>query len=156
MKLESQFAFKLRPNRVAAVAVTFLGCYLQLVEWVDLYPWNDVRSGNGQETLDLILAGATLVLVMFLWFGGRSASILASVGLTAWFWLQFSTWWIPYVAGTSPGWKRVYQQWFAETVQILPRTEANLPPDANHIVLHVLIVLALIASLRAVFQKASV
>ncbi len=139
------------PNRLAAIAVFVVGGYLQLVEWVDLFPWNDVRSGNGQETLDLILAGVTIFLVIFLWFGGKSAAILSSIGMAIWTWLQLSTWWIPYILGASPGWKRVYESWFSETLQLLPSTEINLPPDANHLVLHILILVALVASLRAIF-----
>jgi hypothetical protein len=47
-------------NRAAAVSVALLGGYLQLVEWVDLLPWNDIRRGNGQESLDLVLAAGTV------------------------------------------------------------------------------------------------
>ena len=148
---EHTINMKWSPNRHAALAVSVVGAYLQLVEWVDLFPWNDVRSGNGQATLDLILAGLTIFLVIFLWFGGRSAAILSSIGLAAWTWLQLSSWWIPYFFGASPGWKRVYENWFSETVQLLPSTEINLPPDANHLVLQILILVALVVSLRAIF-----
>jgi hypothetical protein len=141
------------PNRAAAVAVFAVGVYLQIVEWIDLFPWNDVRSGNGQELLDIILAGATLLLVITLWFGGRWAAVLSSIAIIVWAWLQLSTWWIPYWLGASDGWKRVHSNWFSETIQILPRTENQLPPDANHLVLHVLILVALVSSIRAVFVR---
>jgi hypothetical protein len=139
----------LTPNRVAAGAVLVLGGYLQLVEWVDLHPWNDVRHGNGQETLDLILAGASIILVGWLWISRRWAPLAASLALAAWAWLQIASWWIPYVQGASPGWRRVYARWFADTVQILPRDADHLPPDANHLVLQALILAALIASAAA-------
>lgn len=131
------------------MAVIAVGVYLQIVEWIDLFPWNDVRSGNGQELLDIILAGATVLLVITLWFGGRWAAVVSSIGMIIWAWLQLSTWWIPYWLGASDGWKRVYSNWFSETIQILPRTEDQLPPDANHLVLHVLILVALVSSIRA-------
>ena len=139
------------PNRLAAIAVSVVGSYLQLVEWVDLFPWNDVRNGNGQEMLDLILGGLTVLLVIFLWFGGRFAAIMASFGMAIWTWLQISTWWLPYFRGASTGWKRTYERWFSETIQVLPSTEVNLPPDANHFVLQILILCAFVASLRAAF-----
>ena len=142
---------KRTPNGHAAIAVSVVGGYLQLVEWVDLFPWNDVRNGNGQETVDLILAGVTVLLVLFLWYGGKFAAITSSLGMAIWTWLQVSTWWIPYFRGAPPGWKRVYERWFSETVQVLPRTEANLPPDANHLVLHILILAAFVMSVRAAF-----
>lgn len=141
------------PNKLAALTVLVLGVYLQIVEWIDLFPWNDVRSGNGQETLDLILAGVTLFLVIALWLAGRWAAALTSLALAIWAWLQFTTWWIPYWSGASEGWQRVYANWFADTLQILPRTETQLPPDANHLLLHVLILVALTASIRAAFLR---
>ena len=141
------------PNKHAAIAVAVVGSYLQLVEWIDLFPWNDLRNGNGQETLDLILGGATLLIVIFLWFGGRSAAITASCGMAIWLSLQIMSWWIPYFRGASEGWYRLYERWFSETIELFPQTEVNLPPDANHFVLQILILCALVASLRAAFAK---
>ena len=137
-------------HRLAALCVLVLGGYLQLVEWVDLFPWNDVRRGNGQETLDLILAAATLVLAATLWVSRRWAPLLAVGGLAAWAWLQAVTWWFPYFEGASPGWRRTWDRWFSETIHILPRDADHLPPDANHLLLQALIVVALAASLTAV------
>lgn len=142
-----------QPNRLAAVSVAILGGYLQVVEWIDLYPWNDVRTGNGQETLDLILAGATIVLILGLWFFGRAAASVAAAALAAWIYLQAVTWWVPYFQGASPGWRRVYEKWFADTINILPRTEDKLPPDANHLTLHLLLLLAFALCLLAVFRR---
>ncbi len=41
-----------------------LFAYYQLIEWVDLFPWNDIRNGNGQVTVDLIVAVVMVVLVL--------------------------------------------------------------------------------------------
>ncbi len=46
--------------RRAAMAVLALGAYLEAMEWISLYPWNNIRGGNGQETLDYIIAGLCL------------------------------------------------------------------------------------------------
>lgn len=146
----------LRESRRAAVGAAVLGGYLQLVEWVDLFPWNDIRDGNGQETLNLALAVVSIGLVWALWRGGRIATGLATAALTAWAWLQFATWWVPYIGGATPGWKRVWERWWGETIHVLPRTSENLPPDLNHLVLQALIVTALALSavaLRASFRR---
>jgi hypothetical protein len=140
-------------HRLAAIAVLALGGYLQLVEWVDLYPWNNVRHGNHQEMLDLAIGAATLALAALMWIGWRPAAWLSAAGLGVWAWLQLTTWWIPYFAGASPGWARTYARVFAETTAWLPRSEGHLPPDANHLVLHLLIVIALAASVRAAIAK---
>lgn len=110
-------------NKRAAFALAFLGAYLQLVEWVNLYPWNDVRDGNGQERLDLICAAVTILLVLWLWFGGRIAAGVTSLALASWAYLQAATWWIPYFEGASEDWKRVWNHWFSGTLQILPTSE---------------------------------
>ena len=142
-----------KASRRAAIAVGATGAYLQVVEWVNLFPWNDIRSGNGQESLDLILAGVTLGLVFWLWFGGRLPAATAALGLAVWAALQATTWWIPYFTGASREWKLVYARWFDDTVSILPRTVENLPPDANHLVLHALILIAFAYSLRAYLSR---
>ncbi len=142
-----------KPNRHAAISMLVVGVYLQFVEWIDMFPWNDIRSGNGQETLDLILAGVTFLFVISLWFGGKWAAALSSIGMLVWIYLQISTWWIPYFFGASEGWKRVYANWFSETVHILPSTADNLPPDANHLLLHILILVALVVSMRALLLE---
>jgi hypothetical protein len=133
----------MRAHRRAAVAVAVLGVYLQVVEWVDLFPWNDVRTGSGQEMLDLLLALLSVMLVGWMWTSRRWAQLVATLALAVWAALQVTTWWSPYLWGASPGWKRTWERWFSETVQVLPNDGVHLPPDANHLVLQLLILVAL-------------
>ena len=140
--------------------------YLQLVEWIDLGPWNNFVDGsNGQEQVDLLLGVLTVVLVLALWGdtpapqasapsarrarGGRIATLGAVAATGAWAALQIATWWVPYVQGATPAWQRTYARWFADNVQVLPGEATPLPPDANHLVLHVLIAVAFVLSLIA-------
>lgn len=132
--------------RRAAVALVALGVYLEAVEWIDLSPWNNIRGGNGQETLDCALAAIFAALAAWLWFGGRVPALLSTALMGLWGWLQIGTWWIPYVKGASPEWSRTYAKWFAGATQILPSTPGHLPPDANHLILHVLIAIAFVLS----------
>jgi hypothetical protein len=138
-----------RVYRRAAIAVFVLGAYLQIVEWVDLFPWNNVRNGNGQETLDIVLCASMLIIVLLLWRGWRIAAVVATASLLAWAWLQLTTWWLPYFRGASQGWARTYEHWFSETISWMPRDANHLPPDANHLVLHILIVVAMAMCLLA-------
>ncbi len=127
-----------------------LGVYLQLVEWVDLGPWNTFVDGsNGQEQVDLLLGVLTIVLVVSLWRGGRVATLGAVAATGAWAALQIATWWVPYYQGAAPAWQRTYARWFADNVQVLPGDATHLPPDANHLVLHILIAVAFVLSLLA-------
>lgn len=136
-------------NRAAATAAFILGAYLQVVERINLFPWNDVRNGSGQDALNLYLGIATAVLCLWLWIGGRVAALVTAAGLLVWAYLQIITWWIPYFTGASDGWRRVWKRWFSETIHVLPRTADHLPPDANHLVLHGLIGIALLLAVRA-------
>lgn len=140
------------PHRRAALAVAVLGVYLQVVEWIDLHPWNDVRTGNGQEMLDLLLAPLSVMLVAWMWTSPRWAQAVASAALLVWAGLQVTTWWSPYLWGASPSWKRVHERWFADTVQVLPNDGVHLPPDANHLVLQLLILAALALAAHAAWD----
>lgn len=139
-------------HRLAAVAVLALGVYLQVVEWVDLRPWNDIRQGNGQEMLDLLMAAASGVLTGALWVSRVWAPLLTTMALSMWAWLQAMTWWAPYLQGAPPGWQDIYGRWFEDTVHVLPRDATHLPPDANHLTLHLLIVAALALSVAAAWR----
>lgn len=133
----------------AATALAALGIYLQIIEWIDIRPWNNITQGNGQEGLDVALAVAMAVLVVLLLRCRPWSAWLVSALLSVWAMLQISTWWIPYLAGASPAWERTYAKWFQDNLQVLPTSPGHLPPDASHLVLHALIVLALAMSLAA-------
>ncbi|MDE1986862.1 MAG: hypothetical protein KGJ53_00575 [Alphaproteobacteria bacterium] len=86
----------------AAIGVLALGVYIEAMEWIDLYPWNNIRGGNGQEMLDYIIAGVVVALAAWLWRGGRIPALVSAALTGAWTWLQISTWWLPYIEGATP------------------------------------------------------
>ena len=135
--------------RRAALAVLALGIYLEAMEWIDFYPWNNIRAGNGQATLDVVIAGVLSILIAWLWWGGRIPALLSAGLIGLWGYFQIVTWWIPYIEGASSGWKKVYAKWFAGSTQILPASPDHLPPDANHFVLQLFVLLAFLLSASA-------
>ena len=138
--------------RGAFAAQAALLIYLQVIEWVDLYPWNDIRGGNGQEALDIAL-GLLMLLALAAtrrrWWPGLLIAVL--VYLT-WMALQVTTFWVPYVVGASPRWQRIHAANFSETVQWLPRWDTHLPPDASHFVLQLVLLVALVVTAIALRQ----
>jgi hypothetical protein len=140
------------PSKIAALAVVMVGDYLQLVEWVDLFPWNDVRHGNAQATLDMALGVATVILAIWLYSGDKIAALLGAGALGAWAWLQIESWWLPYFNGASTASKRAWEFCCSETIHVLPQADGRLPPDANHLVLLALIAVALSLVVRALFS----
>lgn len=136
-------------NGLAIAAQAALLIYLQVIEWIDLFPWNDVRRGNGQESLDVALGIFMLVGVFVTWRRWWRAMAIAAAGYAVWLGLQVTTFWIPYARGASPRWQRIHAANFSQTIQWLPRWDNHLPPDASHFVLQLLLVATLAAQIAA-------
>jgi hypothetical protein len=141
-----------RTDKSAVIAQAVLLVYLEVIEWIDLFPWNDVRRGNGQAILDVAL-GAFMLLALAAtwrrWWPGMAAAVL---GYVVWLGLQITTFWIPYAVGASPQWQRIHAANFSQTIQWLPRWDTHLPPDASHFVLQLILVVALGAHVVATWR----
>lgn len=125
--------------------------YYQLIEWVDLFPWNNIRSGNGQENLDFIVGGVLVLFIASAAFRLWRMMFLGGLVYAIWLGLEIDTWWVAYLKGASPSWKQVYQRNFADTVNFLPIRSNHLPPDAAHILMQLFIVIALVTTIAAAF-----
>ena len=137
---------------VSIASQALLLVYLEVIEWVDMFPWNDVRRGNGQEGLDIALGlimASTIVATYRRWRIGMVGAVLV---YAAWLSLQITTFWTAYIGGASPQWQRIHAANFAKTIQWLPRWGTHLPPDASHFVLQVLLVMALITTMAATIR----
>lgn len=128
---------------------TLLLLYLEAIEWLDLFPWNDVRSGNDQEALDVAL-GLLMIGALIATFRRIRLGMGVAVALYGtWLGLQVITFWIPYFRGASAQWQRIHASNFAQTVQWLPTWGTHLPPDASHFLLQILLLVTLIATVAA-------
>lgn len=134
------------------ISQVVLCAYLEVVEWADLFPWNDVRHGNGQPVLDVVLGIIILCAIAVTWRTWRVGMGVATLFYALWLGLQVETFWLPYLRGASPGWQRVYAANFAQTLQWLPRNGTHLPPDANHIVLQALLAITFVALCASTFR----
>lgn len=132
--------------RVSVLSQIALLVYLQVIEWVDLFPWNDVRNGNGQEVLDIVLGVIMIAAIIATYQKSFAGTALAFVVYAAWLYLQVTTFWIPHIAGASEQWQRVHAAHFAQTIQWLPTWDNHLPPDASHFVLQLILLTAFIAT----------
>ncbi len=89
--------------RLSLLSQGLLFVYYQVIEWVNLFPWNDIRHGNGQSSLDLMVAAILAALLLASWRRYRWVMAIG-VGLFGlWTWLQIDSWWVPYFRGASPG-----------------------------------------------------
>ncbi len=139
------------PAAVNAAVVAQLVCavYLQFIEWVPVFPWNDLAHGNGQEQLDVILAVVQLAIAFGFWMSSRVAMGLGLAAYAVWMYLQIDSWWRPYLFGG----RKVGPHWyFARTYKFLPQIDSRPTPDAAHGVLQILLLAVLITGVVAFYQ----
>ena len=126
--------------------------YLQVIEWIDLFPWNDIRGGNGQELLDVTLGAVMIAALAATYRRWRPGVWLATLVYAVWTGLQIETFWVPYALGASKRWARIHEANFAHTIQWLPSRGNHLPPDASHFVLQLLLLITLAVTGLAAFH----
>jgi len=139
-------------NKAAVASQLIAAGYLQLVEWVDLYPWNDLSKGNQQEMMNVaLLAGQALIAF---WFVRQRLALMCVgwAGYAFWLYLQIVSWWRPYLFGNrvvGPNW------YFARTYKFLPQIDQRPTPDADHVVLQLLLLVVLVTAAIAIWRTAS-
>jgi hypothetical protein len=132
--------------RRAVAAQLFCAAYLQLIEWVPVFPWNDLAHGNAQEGLDILLAVLQLAIAFGFLYRRQWAMVLGIAGYLGWFCLQLDSWWRPYLLGgrtVGPNW------YFAHTYKFLPVIDHRPTPDAAHVVLQITLLLVIITAMGA-------
>jgi hypothetical protein len=142
----------MRRSTLAAVGIQVLAAgYLQMVEWVDLFPWNDLSKGNAQEKLDIAIL-ACQVLVAFWYLRQRvGLMVVGWLAYAVWLYLQIDSWWRPYLFGG----RTVGRNWyFAKTYKFLPQIDQRPTPDADHAVLQLLLVAVLVSAAIAIWRTA--
>ena len=123
--------------------------YLEIVEWVPLGNWNNIKNGNGQASLDIVMGLVLAMTVVFYLKRWRWAMLAGPTLYGFWFCLQITTWWLPYLRGATPQWAAIYSRWFASTYKFLPAIGNHPVPDAEHTVLTAILIAALVASVGA-------
>ena len=140
----------MRRSTLVAVGIQILAAgYLQLVEWVSLFPWNDLSKGNAQEKLDIAILGGQ-ALVAFWYVRQRvGLMIVGWLAYAVWLYLQIDSWWRPYLFGgrtVGPNW------YFAKTYKFLPQIGERPTPDADHVLLQLLLLAVLVSAAVAIWR----
>jgi hypothetical protein len=135
-----------RAVRLAVASQLLCACYLQFIEWIPLFPWNNLAYGNKQEVLDGVLAILQLAFAIGFAYHKRWVMAPALVGYGVWLALQVYSWWLPYLFGG----RKVGPNWlFARTHKFLPAIGDRPTPDAAHVVLQSTLVLVIITGIAA-------
>ena len=146
--------------RYSAWLHVLLSGYLWLVAWIPLGNWNRQPDGQLLPALlhgqrigadDIILLAFVTVPAVLFWVAYKRRSFWFGVGALgfdgAWLWMQFQSWWKPYLFGTNVRWQLDYAN--GPTTKILPSFGNHVAPDGMHFAIHVLLVAALATGLVA-------
>lgn len=141
--------------------------YYEFTSYVDLYPFNDLRTISMETSIQSSLAndvpklGIILVTLLAMkywitsWFRFFYASSI--IYYIVFFGIQFFIWWPRYILGASPEQLEQYNEKFANTIKILPTFGNHVAVDLQHNILQTLTVAILIAmgiALRKLMQAA--
>jgi hypothetical protein len=135
-----------------AVALPLLWlAWLALIDWVPMFPLNDLTAGNRRSRLLaavinypfplLIAGGVALRQPWSLW----TATVLCVLTLAG----HLVSWWLPYFGLSSASQRAVYLRDYARTLKILPTRNHTVVPDVQHMVVGA-ITLAMLATTSAV------
>jgi len=134
---------------LAIVTPLVLLAYLALIDFANLYPWNDTASVPKRERIrDALLNYPPLVIasIAFL-LDNQVLRIIGLVLVVVYTIGNAASWWIPYVVGATANQRRQYQTSFSRTSKSLPPIRDHPVPDNEHVVVSVLIWVMLVSSI---------
>ena len=125
---------------LAALLALVLALYLILIDWVNLAPWNNVEDLPVRQKLLLSLTNYTPLL--FIAFACSQQSqiliILALVVGVIDLLMHIMYWWLPYFRGASEFQKQEHAKLFGGTTSFLPSIGDHPIPNAEHVVVGIL------------------
>lgn len=128
--------------------------YQIIIDWVNLFPWNDIwRKNRLLKAQEFIINYLPLLLIAYAYSHytpsslswGMGGSILYLIG-------HIIAWWKPYFLGASPEEKSEYKMYFERTYKFLPAIDDNPVPDAQHVVLGIICLIMTILNTVIFFQ----
>ena len=125
----------------AAVVVPLtLLAYLLVLDFVDLFPWNDLSAvGVREQVLGLLVNDLIVLLIATAFMQARHVFHLLAV-LASWLFLlgHVVAWWIPYLYGSSTQAIQEHARYYSRTMTFLPPIQDHPTPNAAHVVVGVL------------------
>ncbi|MBA2392800.1 MAG: hypothetical protein H0V70_08640 [Ktedonobacteraceae bacterium] len=129
-----------------------LAVYLFIINWIDLFPWNNVRAVSVRRKLLLSLTNYPL-LCFIAWaflLGIHVLMVGAFVMMSIFYGIFYIvSWWIPYFYGLSERQQQEYERKSAGTVTILPRIGKRPVPNVERMIAGGLIVLMFVSAIQA-------
>ncbi|HJW16175.1 MAG TPA: hypothetical protein VJ499_03600 [Flavisolibacter sp.] len=122
--------------------------YHQATTFFDLFPFNNVREYSINERITECLINGIIMIAPLIGFylhieWMMAASLIIYPALLI---AEYFNWWKPYFFGASDAWQKVYDRLFRTTIIVLPPVKKNPIPNLEHLVLHVLTLIACIVT----------
>ncbi|MEQ4306072.1 hypothetical protein ABNF97_32590 [Plantactinospora sp. B6F1] len=134
-------------RKFAVIApLVWLG-WLVLIDWVPMYPLNDlpgISAGDralaaaANYPVPLLIAGAVAL-------GRRWSHLVAVVLSLLCLGGHLASWWLPYLAGATPAQRAEFQEYYADTLRFLPTAGHDVVIDLQHTVVGLLTLVMLAA-----------
>jgi hypothetical protein len=120
--------------------------YQIMIDFVDLYPFNDIQSKDKRLRKYEVLGNyPPLLLIALCFYLESTISHVIGLALTAIiFIMHLFTWWFPYWFGFPVRVKDDYVRYFSKTYKFLPPIRDHIVPDAEHCGVGVLLLATLI------------
>ncbi|MFI7033836.1 hypothetical protein ACIBK1_34400 [Microbispora rosea] len=148
----------------ALLLVVAADAYFVLTTLADLFPFNNVREAKRSEKLTEVTVNApvlALPALLLVWASAAGLPVLAYAGAAVELLALLSglaLWWLPYLAGvtvpwatagTGETWAALHARTYAKTVIVLPRRGDRPRPNLEHMILHMLMLLATVCAFAA-------
>ncbi|MEW9529874.1 hypothetical protein [Microbispora sp. NPDC049125] len=131
-------------HTLALVTPLVLVAYLLVIDWVPLFPFNDLevqsvreRVGAGAANYPVILA----ISVAAALDAGVVALVLACLTMAG----HLVNWWLPYFGVSFAAQRETYRREYARTWKVLPTEGRAVVIDVQHMVVGVMTVVMLVA-----------
>ena len=136
-------------SMIATLLALTLAIYLAVTDWVNLAPWNNVEDLPVRQKLLISLANYTPLL--FIGYACiQQSRILISLALVIGIidlLMHVAYWWIPYFRGVTEQQKQEHIKLFGGTTTFLPPISDNPIPNAQHVVVGILMLAMVVSSL---------
>jgi hypothetical protein len=141
----------MQPSFVAATLAVVLAAYLLITDWVDLAPWNNVDDLPIRQKALISLANYSPLLFIAFAVAQPSrllvglALIVGVIDLV----MHVAYWWLPYLRGATDAERAERARLFGGTTKFLPSIGDHPIPNAQHVVVGLLMVAMVAMSVAA-------
>ncbi len=136
----------------ATIAPLTLVFYFFIVDWINLFPWNNVSAMPLQDKLLNSLANDMPLLFVSVAFLKHNHGLMlgALVIVLLYVVLHIISRWVPYFFGASEAQCQEHQRMFGKTITILPPIRNNPVPNVGHMIAGIYMLILLVSTGNAV------